>query len=180
MAPATKKKASKQLKVQKAPKKVQIVPVKEDSSSESEEEAPPQHLELGDDSADDDSTSELSSDGDGQLGDDFLQGSDEDIENEGVYCCICFHYSLAFVEIVFFMIMFDFAEKASGSESGSGLDSDSDDDDDIEKISRAIDEKKKREKDDAAAEMQTNIQEESDEFRLPTKQVSFLFCFLIL
>ena len=61
---------------------------------------------------------------------------------------------------------------------GSGLDSDSDsDDDDIEKISRAIDEKKKREKDDAAAEMQTNIQEESDEFRLPTKQVSFLFCF---
>jgi ribosomal RNA methyltransferase Nop2 len=73
-----------------------------------------------------------------------------------------------------------FAEKASGSESGSGLDSDSDDDDDIEKISRAIDEKKKREKDDAAAEMQTNIQEESDDFRLPTKQVSFLFCFLIL
>ncbi|WJX31448.1 26S rRNA (cytosine-C(5))-methyltransferase nop2b, variant 2 [Trifolium repens] len=143
MAPATKKKPSKQLKVQKAPKKVQIVPIKEDSSSESEEEAPPQHLELGDDSADDDSASELSSDGDGQLGDDFLQGSDEDIENE---------------------------EKASGSESGSGLDSDSDDDDDIEKISRAIDEKKKREKDDAAAEMQTNIQEESDEFRLPTKQ----------
>jgi ribosomal RNA methyltransferase Nop2 len=75
----------------------------------------------------------------------------------------------------------DFAEKATCSESGSGLDSDSDsEDDDIEKISSAIDEKKKREKDDAAAEMQTNIQEESDEFRLPTKQVSFLFCFLIL
>ncbi|WJX68124.1 25S rRNA (cytosine(2870)-C(5))-methyltransferase [Trifolium repens] len=54
---------------------------------------------------------------------------------------------------------------------GSGLDSDSDsEDDDIENILSAIDEKKKREKDDAAAEMQTNIQEESDEFRLPTKQ----------
>jgi hypothetical protein len=75
----------------------------------------------------------------------------------------------------------DFAEKATCSEFGSGLDSDYDsEDDDIEKISSAIDEKKKREKDDAAAEMQTNIQEEYDEFRLPTKQVSFLFCFLIL
>jgi hypothetical protein len=47
----------------------------------------------------------------------------------------------------------------------------------LKTISSAIDEIKKREKDDAAAEMQTNIQEEPVEFRLPTKQVSFLFCF---
>lgn len=91
MAPATRNKPSKPLKVQKAPKKVQIVPVKDDSSSESEEEAPPQQLELGDDGSNDSgSDSDLSSDGDDQLADDFLQGSDED-DDEGVYCCICFH-----------------------------------------------------------------------------------------
>ncbi|XP_027336558.1 probable 28S rRNA (cytosine(4447)-C(5))-methyltransferase isoform X2 [Abrus precatorius] len=131
MAPA-RKKPSKPLKAPKNPKKTQL---KDHSTSESEEEAPQQQqlLEFGDDSA-----SELSSDGDDPLVDDFLQGSDDE-------------------------------EKASGSESGSGSDSDSDDDD-IEEKSRAIDEERAREEEDAEAEIQLNIKEESDEFRLPTKQ----------
>ncbi|KAJ7963594.1 25S rRNA (Cytosine-C(5))-methyltransferase nop2-like [Quillaja saponaria] len=88
-----------------------------------------------------DSVSELSSDGDKPFTDDFLQGSEED------------------------------EEKGSGSKSGSGSDSDSDSDEyDIEKKSRAIDEERAREEQEADEEMQLNIKEESDEFRLPTKE----------
>lgn len=76
MAPA-RKKPSKPSKSPKNPKKIQP---KHDSSSESEEDTPPQQLqpeqlELGDNS---DSASELSSVGDDPLADDFLQGSDDD------------------------------------------------------------------------------------------------------
>ncbi|KHG25344.1 Putative ribosomal RNA methyltransferase NOP2 [Gossypium arboreum] len=63
----------------------------------------------------------------------------------------------------------DNEDSGSGSTSGSGSDSDSDETD-IEEKSRAIDEQRAREEKDAQAEMELNIKEESDEFRLPTKE----------
>ncbi|XP_058741610.1 uncharacterized protein LOC131613996 [Vicia villosa] len=59
MAPETRNKSSKPTKLQKAEIKVQIVPVKADSSSESEE-APPQHLELDNGGSDSGSDSDSS------------------------------------------------------------------------------------------------------------------------
>ncbi|KAM6597459.1 26S rRNA (cytosine-C(5))-methyltransferase NOP2B-like [Cannabis sativa] len=57
-----------------------------------------------------------------------------------------------------------------GSGADSGLDSDSDSDGDIEAKSRAIDEEKQREEEEAMEEMRLNIKDESDEFRLPTRK----------
>ncbi|XP_022975812.1 probable 28S rRNA (cytosine(4447)-C(5))-methyltransferase isoform X1 [Cucurbita maxima] len=64
----------------------------------------------------------------------------------------------------------DFLQGSNDEENGSGSDSGSDSDEDIENKSRIIDEARAREEKDAADEMQLNIREESDEFRLPTKE----------
>ena len=70
-------------------------------------------------------------------------------------------------------------------ESGSGLDEADDSEsgeEDIARKSRLIDKKRERDSqaaaDDLQTNIQTNIQDESDEFTLPTKQVSFLLLFL--
>jgi hypothetical protein len=67
-------------------------------------------------------------------------------------------------------------------ESGSGSDEDDDSEsgeEDIARKSKLIDKKRERDSqaaaDDLQTNIQTNIQDESDEFTLPTKQVSFLF-----
>ncbi|KAK7392948.1 hypothetical protein VNO78_21398 [Psophocarpus tetragonolobus] len=92
MAPVRKKTS----KLRKSPKNPSKIQPKNNSTSESEENSPPpaEQFELGDHNSD--SASELSSDGDDPLTDDFLQGSDDD------------------------------EEKASEGASGSGSDSDDD------------------------------------------------------
>ncbi|RDX83149.1 putative 28S rRNA (cytosine(4447)-C(5))-methyltransferase, partial [Mucuna pruriens] len=79
MAPARKNPS----KPRKSPKNSKKAQPKHDSA-DSEEETPPQLLELGDDDGDNsDSASELSSDGDDPLADDFLQGSDDEEKASG-------------------------------------------------------------------------------------------------
>ncbi|XP_050246376.1 26S rRNA (cytosine-C(5))-methyltransferase NOP2B-like isoform X2 [Quercus robur] len=107
------------------------------SDSMSEEELL-EHEGFDGDEQDFGSGSDIFSDGDDPLANDFLQGSDDE-------------------------------EEGSGSDLDSDADSDSEESD-IEKKSRAIDAEKAREEEEADEEMQLNIKEESDEFRLPTKE----------
>ncbi|KAL8500869.1 hypothetical protein ACS0TY_020448 [Phlomoides rotata] len=122
-------------KKQKASYTLEKEPEKEDLLSDLD--CTNEHEELKDSDEEDlgvSSHSELSSDCDDPFANDILQGSDDEV-----------------------------------SEEGSDEDSDSDVSD-IEKRARAIDDEKAREEEDAEAELQLNIKEESDEFRLPTEE----------
>ncbi|KMT12626.1 hypothetical protein BVRB_4g090860 [Beta vulgaris subsp. vulgaris] len=136
-------------------KKIELMPFDDDSEEFNEVES---DEDTGSSEEDDEqnvdsftggSSSDEDDDDDNPLKDDFLAGSDDDEQGveEGI-------------------------ESGSESASGSEMDSESDDSDgsDIERKSKAIDDKRARQEKEAEEELKLNIQEESDEFRLPTKE----------
>ncbi|KAG5544336.1 hypothetical protein RHGRI_016926 [Rhododendron griersonianum] len=127
-------------------------PIKDDLISDSDDidEMVEEHGQLHEDQQHQgsDSGSEMSSDGDDPLADDFLLGSDDGGSCFGISCSI--------------------------AEKGSDLDSDSDESD-IEVKARADEEEKVREEEDALEELKLNIKEEPDEFRLLTGEIGTSF-----
>ncbi|CAN0840992.1 26S rRNA (cytosine-C(5))-methyltransferase NOP2B [Linum grandiflorum] len=154
MAPAAalaKKKASKPTKAppQKKPKGGNLFTEKRrkkaavsDDSDDSDEEI--QHQEEFDDDEDDVEQGSAS-------GSDLLSGSDDDDDP---------------LQDNFLQSNDSEEEENAGTDSGPGSDSDSD----PEKQSRKIDERLRKQQREAEEEIETNIAEESDEFRLPTEE----------
>lgn len=81
---------------------------------------------------------------------------------------------------IFLCFVISVADDGSDDNLDSDVDSDSDaDDTDLVRKSKAIDDERKREEEDGDLELQLNIKEEADEFRLPTAEVCIMFKFLI-
>ncbi|KAK4768016.1 hypothetical protein SAY87_003157 [Trapa incisa] len=108
----------------------------EASESQSDNEVHEDQSESGGEDGGFDFESDVSSSGEDDLADDFLQGGGNE---EGI----------------------------SASDADETSDSD---ESDIEKQARVLDERRSKEEEDAEAEMQLNIKDESDEFRLPTEK----------
>lgn len=143
-----------------------------DHSDSLNEEEVEEHEDFDGDEQDFGSGSEISSDGDDPLADDFLQGSDD----EG---CVSHMLRFTFFFSFNFFWLFSYLKLFyMGAEKGSGSELDSDESD-IEGKSKAIDAERAQEEEEAGKELQLNIKDESDEFRLPTKKVYCCYHFMI-